>query len=125
MKYFKLEELDATSESQFHPGFLQHLDDLREHLKRSLIITSGARSASHNSEIGGKEKSLHIYDAPQHAGQKGCMAVDIGIPDPGMKMELVKTALLLGWSVGINDKKRFVHVDRRVDIGLPQAVFSY
>lgn len=125
MKYFTLNELGATTEAQFHPGSLDHLDDLRHHVARPFHITSGARTEKRNAEVGGTQKSFHICDKPQHTGQKGCMAFDIAIPDPSFKVELVKTALLLGWSVGINDKKRFVHVDRRTDIGLPQAVFSY
>lgn len=125
MKYFTFQELGAKSEEEFHPGFLQHLDDLRHQVAQAFHITSGARTKKHNAEVGGKEKSFHICDEPQNPGQLGCMAVDIACPHPAFKLELVKTALLLGWSVGINDKKRFVHVDRRTDIGLPQAVFSY
>lgn len=125
MKYFNLDELGAISEDQFHPKFLQHLDDLRHQVATPFFITSGARTREHNKKIGGKEHSLHIWDDPQHFGQQGCMAVDIAIKHPAFKVTLVKTALLLGWSVGINDAKKFVHIDRRIDIGLPQAVFSY
>lgn len=125
MKYFTLKELGATSEDQFHPGFLQKLDELRHQVGSPFYVTSGIRSKAHNADVGGKEKSLHIWDEPGYSGQKGSMAVDIAIKHPAFKLELVKTALLTGWSVGINDKKRFVHVDRRTDIGLPQAVFSY
>lgn len=123
MRYFKESELGSFT--QYHPGFLQHLDDLRHQLGRSMFITSPARSEKHNKEIGGKPNSFHIWDFPKHPGQKGCLAVDVAVPDRKFKVELVKIALLLGWSVGINDKKRFLHLDRRVDIGLEQTIFPY
>lgn len=124
-KYFTLQELGAHDWNQFHPEFINHLNDLRHVLAFPLHITSGARSKEHNEKVGGSARSLHVWDDPFYPAQKGCMAVDVAIANPTLKPEIVKTALILGWSVGINDKKRFVHIDRRVDIGLPQAVFSY
>ena len=123
--FFKLSELGAIDERQFHPEFLNELVILRKNIGRSFIVTSCARSAEYNKKIGGVEKSLHIYDKPKRKGQKGCMAIDIRILDVDFKVSVIKSALLLGWSVGINDKKRFIHLDRRVDIGEQQTIFSY
>ena len=127
MKYFKLEELGATSENFFHTGFLEKLDFLREKVNKPFYVTSCARSFQRNRLVGGALRSLHVYDVPAYheLGQKGCMAVDIKIQNPQFKVLLIETALLYGWSVGINDKKNFVHLDRRIDLGLPKAIFSY
>jgi len=125
MKYFTLEELGAEKKNQFHPGFIKHLDSLREAVGRPFVITSGARSAKYNKEIGGALSSLHIWDKPMRQGQRGCMAVDVAVTTPSFKVEVAMIALPLGWSVGVNDKKRFIHLDRRVDIGAKQALFSY
>lgn len=127
MKYFKLSELGATDESFFHDGFLQKLDYLREKVGKPFYITSCARSMEKNKLVGGALRSLHVYDYPAYyeLGQKGCMAVDIKCQNPKFKVELIETSLLYGWSVGINDRKNFVHLDRRIDLGLPKAIFSY
>jgi uncharacterized protein YcbK (DUF882 family) len=125
MKYFTLYELGAESEGQFHPGFISKLETLRIGVERPFIVTSCARSQDYNKTIGGHPRSLHIWDKPQHERQKGCMAIDIHVLDMDFKVEVVKMALLLGWSVGINDDKRFLHLDRRTDIFKPQTLFTY
>lgn len=125
MKYFTLKELGAESESFFHTGFLEKLDFLREKVGEPFNITSCARSAEHNKIVGGATKSLHVYDKVSYKGQTGCMAVDIKSINPQFKVKLIETALLYGWSVGINDKRGFIHLDRRIDLGLPKAIFSY
>lgn len=122
---FTLKELGAERGDQFHPGFLQALDELRHQAGLPFIITSGARTRKHNAEVGGKPNSYHIWDDPQNAGQHGCMAVDVEVPHPSFKPYVVRLALILGWSAGINDRLGFIHIDRRVDIGKPQALFSY
>lgn len=125
MRYFTLSELGATSEDDFHPGFLQSFDDLRHHINSSFYVTSCARSRVHNSKVGGTNKSFHIFDEPQHKGLKGCMAADVAMKTPSFRVEVVKTALLMGWSVGLNFKKQFIHLDRRGDVGQKQTIFSY
>lgn len=125
MKHFTLQELGAETEDQFHPGFLDELDILRQGVGLPFIVTSCARSQAHNRAIGGNPRSAHIWDKPQRRGQKGCGAIDIKVPNPQFKPEVAKVALLTGWSVGINDKKHFMHLDRRTDWGEPQALFEY
>ena len=123
--FFTLAELGAESEDQFHPGFLDYVLDLRIFVNRKFFVSSGARSAKHNGEVGGKFNSLHIWDKPRNKYQKGCMAVDVEVRHPSFKPLVVSGALLRGWSVGINDRKHFLHLDMRTMIGMPQAVFSY
>lgn len=123
MRYFTVKELGASNEDQFHPEFLNHLDILRHQVASPFYPTSCARSQLHNAEIGGHKRSLHIFDNPQHKNQKGCMAVDIVMTSVEFTLEVVKTALLLGWSISLNFKDNYIHLDRRVDIGLTQRIF--
>lgn len=125
MRFFTLSELGAEREDQFHPGFLDELDSLRDVVGLPFIINSGARTRAHNAKVGGTPKSLHIWDEPQNPGQKGCMAVDVHVPHPSFKLSVVRPALQMGWSCGINDKAHFIHLDKRVMIGMPQAIFAY
>lgn len=127
MEYFTLYELGTNNLNHFHDGFIDKLEFLRKSVGKPFYVTSCARSAERNKLVGGAIKSLHIYDevAYPERGQKGCMAVDIKVQTPQFKVELIEKALLFGWSVGINDKKNFVHLDRRVDLKLPKAIFSY
>lgn len=125
MKFFTLGELGAEDEGQFHPDFLKKLDFLRHTVQRPFIVTSCARSKKHNEEVGGSKRSLHIWDYPQRDYQEGCMAIDLHVIEPSFKVSVAEIAIALKWSIGINDKKRFIHLDRRFDIGLPQAIFSY
>lgn len=125
MKYFTLDELRAKSEDEFHSGFLEKLDYLRDMVASPFHVTSCARTKAYNKKIGGSSRSLHISDKPVRDGAEGCMAVDIAVTSRVFKVNVIKTALALGWSVGVNDKKRFLHLDRRVDIGEEQTVFSY
>lgn len=125
LKHFTFKELGATGRIDFHPDFLEQLETLRTNVAMPFIVTSCARTLSYNARVGGHERSLHISDKPMRENQHGCMAIDVAIQSREFKVELIKSALLLGWSVGINDKKRFIHLDRRSDIGLPQTVFTY
>lgn len=125
MRYFTLEEFNAEDESQFHPGFLNEADNLRHKVGWPFILTSGIRSLEYNMKIGGSSRSLHIWDKPQRPYQRGCMAMDVAVGHPSFKMAVSKIALEEGWSLGINDRKKFIHLDRRVDLGENQAIFSY
>ena len=125
IKHFTLSELGAKSEDDFHPNFLKELEILRVAVGMPFNVTSCARTAAYNKKVGGVPRSLHITDKPARTGQLGCMAIDVAVLSRPFKVELIKCALLLGWTVGVNDKKRFVHLDRRVDINLEQTVFTY
>ena len=109
----------------FHPGFLDRLEELREGFGRQMRVLSGARCAAHNASVGGHPKSLHVFDVEQHPGMRGAMAVDVAIPDGAYRGDLFAKAWVRLWSVGWNAKRGFLHLDRRVDLDLPQTTFDY
>lgn len=107
---------------RLHPGFSDALARLRMVLGQPMIVTSCCRSAAHNGRVGGHPRSLHIYDRPMHAAE-GCCAIDVARRDPSYNTALIELALSADWSVGV--ARTFIHLDRRVDLGLPQNVFGY
>lgn len=110
---------------KLHRGFREALEALRDALKRPMLITSACRCKAHNDAVGGHPKSLHIGDVPQHPGQTGCLAVDVATPTGAFRGDLFRLAWERGWSIGWNAKRGFLHLDRRVDVGLPQSSFDY
>jgi Peptidase M15 len=114
-----------------HPGFAPALTTLRKAYDRPMIVNSFARCERHNNlpaaagGAGGTFKSLHICDHPQHPGQLGCMAIDISATDPTNRARLFQRAHALGWSIGTNIPRSFLHLDRRDFVGLPQTIFTY
>ena len=112
---------------QFHFGFLEALQLLRRDLAKPMTIRSGCRCAEYNASpaVGGHPKSLHVLDREQHPGMRGTLAVDVEAVDGTYRGDLFATAWALDWSVGWNAKKGFLHLDRRVAIGLPKTTFDY
>ncbi|MEM8845369.1 MAG: D-Ala-D-Ala carboxypeptidase family metallohydrolase, partial [Pseudomonadota bacterium] len=103
--------------------FGNRLDHLRESYGKPMHLTSAARSKAYNQIIGGHPKSLHVYDAPYH-NTGGCCAVDVRIHNSIERAELVRLALQMNFSVGVN--KTFIHIDdRTLILGMPQALFLY
>ena len=84
------------------PELLTRLEALRRMLGQPLIVTSGARCATHNRKVGGKPASWHL---------KG-LAVDISCNDSKLRCEIIQTATLLGFN-GIGIAKNFIHLDLR------------
>ena len=110
--------------AEFQPGFLDHLELLRRAYGRPMRITSACRCSTHNARISplAPLRSLHIGDREARPGHRGALAIDVAIG--GMdKGDLFAAAWRLGWSVGWN--RVFLHLDRRVDIGMPQTTFEY
>jgi hypothetical protein len=110
---------------KLHRGFRASLEALRADFKRPMVLTSACRCKAHNEAVGGHAKSLHVGDVEQHPGQQGCLAVDVATPDGAYRGQLFRIAWERGFSIGWNAKKRFLHLDRRVDIGLLQTSFEY
>lgn len=109
-----------------HPGFLERLDALRDAWGQPMVLTSACRSKAHNAAVGGAPNSLHIADAEVNAGQRGTLAVDVRMATRHSAALFVRTALNLGWSVGVPaDRRGFIHVDARDLIDMPQVVFGY
>ena len=105
-------------------GFLDKLQLLRTTVATPMVVTSCCRCAVHNEREGGHPKSLHVYDREMHPGQLGTMAIDIKATGD-FRGKLFAAAWDQGWSVGWNKPHQFLHLDRRVDIGLPQTTFDY
>jgi hypothetical protein len=106
-------------------GFRDALEDLRNEFKRPMVLTSAVRCSEHNEAVGGHVKSLHVGDVAMHPGQTGALAVDVATPDGVYRGQLFSLAWKHGFSIGWNAKRRFLHLDRRVDVGLPQTSFDY
>lgn len=91
------------------PDFLERLDDLRDTVGIPFVITSSWRSPHYNQSIGGAPKSKHLDG----------IAVDIACTDGHDRLEIVDTALMLGFTIGVG--KTFLHLDTRDD----QIIFGY
>ena len=126
-RHFTKYELACThcGLARFHPGFLDSLEAVREELGFPMNVTGPARCKVHNAAVKGHERSLHIGDEPQHPGQEGTLGVDIEAADGAYRGKLFSVAWKHGFSIGWNAKKKFLHLDRRDLIGLPQTSFDY
>lgn len=126
MTYFKDKELECpyTRKVKLHPGFLKELNLLRKELNFAMVVNSCCRSKEYNNIINGHPRSLHVYDEPFHP-ILGCMAVDISTKNlkPRQEIALIAKAYDNKWSVGL--AKTFIHIDLRVDIGMPQVYYKY
>jgi len=110
--------------AQFQRGFLDHLELLRMSYGRPMRINSACRCANHNAKVSPQAplRSLHIGDKETRPGHNGTLAVDVAVfgSDKG---DLFAVAWRNGWSIGWN--KSFLHLFRRVDIGMAQTTFEY
>lgn len=118
--YFSEDELrcKGTGKLILAEGFPEALLALRIAWGRPMIPNSVCRALSHNRKIGSMDTSYHVCDTG-----RGCCAVDFHMTDAKLRGELVALAWAMGWSVGIN--ATFVHLDRRVDHGAEQLMFTY
>jgi len=126
--YFSRAELQCRCGcrlARFQPGFLDALSELRIEFARPMNVTSACRCLRHNRTVSAlaPTRSLHIGDHSTRPGHDGCAAIDIRCPDGVYKGRLFAAAWRDGWSVGWN--KTFLHLDRRVDCGMPQTTFDY
>ena len=126
LPYFTAKELacKATGTIKLHDTFAAYLPALRAEWGAPLYPTSVCRTPEHNKGVGGHPRSLHLTENPVHP-TSGSMAADLHWQDwpTKRKLRFARLAHKRGWSVGLHDT--FVHVDRRKDIGLTQAVFVY
>jgi uncharacterized protein YcbK (DUF882 family) len=113
-KYFAKSETQCKDGCgmDVQPGFLKRLDELREKVGHPLTLTSAARCAVHNAKVGGAANSQHTHGLAADIDTLGLTA--------RQRYGLLKAALELGFSVGVN--KAFLHVDTRS--GEP-LVFTY
>ena len=104
MKYFKLKEFDSPdkpgSGSNMNEELLHMLDAARKIYGRSMHITSGFRTESHNEKVGGVKSSSHL---------KG-LAADIACSESRYRFEMIKALLEVGFKrIGVSGT--FIHVD--------------
>ena len=127
INYFKDAELACAhcGMLKLQRGFRGELNALREEFGFPMKVSGPGRCKAHNTAINGHPRSLHIMDEPQHPGQEGCLGVDIATVDGAYRGRLFSVAWKRGWSIGWNGPRKFLHLDRRVDIGLPQTSFDY
>lgn len=112
LEYFSREEFIMGEENVFDKmdsEFLYKLDDLRDRVGFSLVITSSYRSPEYNEKVGGAPRSMHL---------KG-RAVDVRCRNSSDRAVILYYALQMGFTCGVN--KSFIHLDDRVD----QKVFLY
>lgn len=126
LPYFSKDELacKGNGEYKLDVSLAVYLPVLRYEWGKPLIINSGCRSPQHNTLIGGHPRSLHLTDNPVHP-TSGCAGVDIDW-DTWSTEDQIKFAQFCyarGWSVGLHNG--FIHIDRRINIGLNQAVYDY
>ena len=112
VKFFKPYEFDCKS----LPGsgvsmegeFVILLDNLRQRIGRSIVITSGLRTLEHNRSVGGSPNSAHLRG----------MAADIRCNDSAHRALIILTWLAIEPPVKrIGIANGFVHLD--IDRSLP------
>jgi hypothetical protein len=126
IEFFSKKELacKGTGIIKLDPRFAEALIELRKAWNKPIIPTSVCRTPAHNSKVGGHPNSLHLTDNPKWKSV-GTMAIDCRWAGWSLHEQrtFAQLAWVLGWTVGLNIT--FCHLDRRIDIGLPQRVFMY
>jgi uncharacterized protein YcbK (DUF882 family) len=86
-----------------HPLLLQKLTDLRNKIKKPIIITSGYRCQTNNEKVGGVKGSFHLFG----------MAADIYVSKMDLN-ELLQSAIEICFpGIGYYPKNNFLHLDVR------------
>ena len=86
-----------------HQKLVVYLQQVRDHFGKPLIITSGYRTVTHNSKVGGVADSQHIFGS----------AVDCYIPGIAVSDLYSYFCEIAGNSCGIGIYNNFVHFDVR------------
>ena len=110
---FKVREFrcrDGTDTVLIDEGLVVLLQCIREHFGKAVVITSGYRTAAHNTNVGGSKSSQHLRGT----------AADIQVADtPVEAVAAYAESLLPGWGgvgrypVKAGRAKGWVHVDTR------------
>ncbi len=126
LPYFSLKDLACkkTKTVLLDMRFAVTLIALRVKVAHAMTLNSTCRTPAHNKRVKGHRYSLHLTKNPKHA-TKGCMATDVYWRSWSYdkKLRFVRVAWKAGWSLGLHTG--FCHIDRRVDVGLPQHIFKY
>ena len=107
-------------------GFRERLNSIREACNFPFHVNSCCRCPKHNKAEGGAITSFHLTEYYADPARGTC-AIDISTASMTDEQygTLVKIATSSGWSIGENFKKKFIHMDRRVDFGYKQVRFTY
>jgi uncharacterized protein YcbK (DUF882 family) len=103
---------DGTDTILIDEGLVVLLQCIREHFGKPVTITSGYRTASHNTKVGGSKSSQHLLGRAADIQVAGVSVEDVAayaeslMPDRGgVGRYPVKAGRAAGW----------VHVDTRAD----------
>ena len=76
---FSKSEFDSKDGAEMPENILEniktlanHLEVIRSYLNAPIIINSGYRSPSHNSDVGGKDESYHLKGMASDIDARGC-----------------------------------------------------
>ena len=101
---------DGTDTILIDEGLVVLLQCIREHFGKPVTITSGYRTASHNTRVGGSKSSQHLLGR----------AADIQVQDTDpLAVAAYAESLMPGWGGGAATRSRqagprgWVHVDTR------------
>lgn len=108
MNYFNITEFDSPdklgSGREMNENVLEMLNEARSKFDKPITITSGYRTKSHNSKVGGKSNSAHLRG----------YAVDISCRTSRDRYHLINCLLDVGFNrIGISGT--FIHVDADPD----------
>lgn len=94
---------DGSDEIKVDQNLAKHLEKIRQHFGKPVLITSGYRTPAHNAKVGGAKSSYHV---------KG-MAADIVI-DGVKSRDVAQYAETIGCGgIGWYETKKFTHIDTR------------
>lgn len=110
--------------------FMDPLQEVRTRLDRAMHVTSGGRTMQYQKELVERgfstaTKSFHICDDELGRGQIGTFAVDIAAVEGLYRGDLFAYAWDMGFSIGWNAKRSFLHLDQRSFLGFQQTTFDY
>lgn len=124
--FFREDELecDCCGQLVMDMALAVYLPVLRYEWNRPLNLSSACRCTAHNKKEGGHPRSMHLIKNPKW-DTSGCAGVDIKwrMWSAQMKKDFARFCWKRGWSVGLHDG--FIHIDRRINAGLKQAVYTY
>jgi len=117
MHYFSIKErsCNCCNELNDNETLIDLMNKARARAGIPFIVTSWYRCKAHNESIGSKSTSSHVSG----------LAVDIAFKNSVDKFTIMKALINTGFErIGINEKKKFIHVDISMDKIRP-VLFSY
>lgn len=110
IKYFKKQEFACKCGcglNNMDLKVVKVLDQIREHFKNPILVTSGSRCKKHNRDVGGAENSKHLYGKAIDFVVSGVNKQDV----VDYTNELVKSGSLRYTYSGTRSMGNAVHID--------------